>query len=91
MIRESDHFKKRCQQRGYRKRDINLIMEVAGLCRDGAFLTKKTVAQAIEQRKSEIQSLERLNGTMLVLDERFRIGVTAYRPSKRKIRFQNFR
>ena len=80
------HAKQRCNKRGYRKKDIDLVLEYGDLTKDGVMLTRQNAALVISEHKKEIQALERLAGTFVVLNERS--VTTVYRPSKRKQRRQ---
>ena len=90
-FRASQHMLQRCQQRGYRDDDIPLLLEVGVNTRDGVLLRNKDAARGIQQRKKEIQQLERLAGTLVILDAHGLTGKTAYRAGKKKIRHQTYR
>ena len=94
------HGEQRCQQRGIQRSALGVVMEVGSDARDGVFVTKQNAKQAIfdrkkkiseclreiERHKIEISNIERLSGTLVVLkgDQ----VVTAYRPSRRQLRYQ---
>jgi hypothetical protein len=64
------HAQDRLQQRGFRKADIDLILEAASEIGPKIYvLTNQDAAQEIQQRKREIQTLERLRGATLVIEE----------------------
>lgn len=79
------HAETRAQQRGIRKRDIELI-QVYGtpVDVDTWLMRKRDVAREIANRKREIQLLERLKNRKVVI--RGKCVVTAYpsRPSDQK-------
>ncbi len=57
------------RQRGFRKCDVDLILSVATPVADDAFfLTDQDAAREIERRKREIQQLERLRGSKIIVD-----------------------
>jgi hypothetical protein len=65
----TNHPEKRMQQRGFRKHDISLFLNIATRVADDAyFLTKQDAARAIEQRKKEIQQIERLRGSKFIVE-----------------------
>ena len=67
----TDNAENRLRQRGYRGTDIDLLLQAATRIADDAFfLSDKDVTREIEQRRREIQQLERLRGTRLVVDGR---------------------
>lgn len=74
------HAEMRMRQRGVRERDISLIMECATRIDDETwFMRERDARREIENRKREIQALERLAGWKAVV--RGAHVVTAYRSS----------
>jgi hypothetical protein len=68
-IQLTHHAKIRMKQRGFRKADIDLFLTVATQVADDAyFLTDHDVAREIERRKNEIQKLERLRGSKIIVE-----------------------
>jgi hypothetical protein len=68
-VRFTRHAEVRMQQRGFRKTDIDLVLSVATQVADDAyFLTDQDAAREIEQRKREIQQLERLRGSKVIVE-----------------------
>jgi hypothetical protein len=68
-LRLTDHAETRMRQRGFRKADVDLVLRVATRVADDAFfLTDKDAAREIERRRREIQQLERLRGSKLVVE-----------------------
>lgn len=66
----TDHAEARMRQRGFRKADIYLVLRVATRVADDAFfLTDKDAAREIERRRREIQQLERLRGSKLIVED----------------------
>lgn len=63
------HAEVRMRQRGFRKADVDLVLSVATRVADDAFfLTDQDAAREIERRKREIQQLERLRGSKIVVE-----------------------
>jgi hypothetical protein len=63
------HANQRLQQRGFRKADVNLILQSASQIGPMVYvLTERDAEQQIKQRKREILDLERLRGATLVID-----------------------
>jgi len=63
------HAEVRMRQRGFRKADIDLVLSVATRVADDAFLlTNQDAAREIERRKHEIQQLERLRGSKIIVE-----------------------
>jgi hypothetical protein len=68
-LRFTHHAETRMRQRGFRNTDISLVLSVATRVADDAFfLSDRDAAREIERRRNEIQQLERLRGTKLVVD-----------------------
>lgn len=68
-LRLTDHAEARMRQRGFRKADVDLVLRVATRVSDDAFfLTDKDAAREIERRRREIQQLERLRGSKLIVE-----------------------
>ena len=73
----SRHAAQRMQQRGVRKRDVELVRRCGTRIDDRSLLlTKRDAEREIALRKREIQALERLRGCKLVLGEE--VVVTLY-------------
>ncbi len=67
--RLTHHAEVRMRQRGFRKFDVDLILSVATPVADDAFfLTDQDAAREIERRKREIQQLERLRGSKIIVE-----------------------
>jgi hypothetical protein len=63
------HAEMRMRQRGFRKTDVNLVFSVATrVAEDAFFLTDEDAAREIKQRKHEIQQLERLRGSKIIVE-----------------------
>lgn len=63
------HAEARMRQRGFRNADISLVLSVATPVADDAyFLSNKDAAREIERLRNEIQQLERLRGTKLIIE-----------------------
>lgn len=63
------HAEVRMRQRGFRNADIVLALSVATQVADDAFLlTDQDTAREIERRKREIQQLERLRGSKIIIE-----------------------
>lgn len=68
-LRFTHHAETRMRQRGFRNVDVSLVLSVATRVADDAFfLSDKDAAREIERRRNEIQQLERLRGTKLIVD-----------------------
>jgi hypothetical protein len=68
-LRFTQHAETRMRQRGFRNADVSLVFSVATRVADDAFfLSDKDAAREIERRRHEIQQLERLRGTKLIVD-----------------------
>ena len=67
-FRFTRHAETRMRQRGFRNADVSLVLSVATRVADDAFfLSDKDAAREIERRRHEIQQLERLRGTKLIV------------------------
>lgn len=65
----TNHAEGRMRQRGFRKADVDLVLRVATRVADDAFfLTDKDAAREIKRRRREIQQLERLRGSKLIVE-----------------------
>jgi len=63
------HAEARMRQRGFRNADIGLVLSAATRVADDAFLlTDKDAAREIARRRREIQHLERLRGTKIIVE-----------------------
>lgn len=63
------HAETRMRQRGFRNADVGFVLRVATRVADDAFfLSHKDAAREIERRRREIQQLERLRGTKLIVE-----------------------
>lgn len=68
-LRFTQHAETRMRQRGYRNADVSLVLSVATRVADDAFfLSDKDAAREIQRRRHEIQQLERLRGTKLIIE-----------------------
>lgn len=80
----SAHAQQRLRQRGYRERDIEMVMIYGTVCADAVVLTDRDVRRAIETKKREIQDLEHLRGTAVIVQDG--VVATVYRPDRRRMR-----
>lgn len=64
----TEHAKHRIRQRGYKSADLSLIEECGTPCGDGILMRQRDAAEGIRRRKREIAALERLQGTLVVID-----------------------
>lgn len=63
------HADVRMRQRGFRKFDIDLVIaEATRVAEDAFFLSDQDAARGIERRKQEIQQLERLRGSKIIVE-----------------------
>lgn len=66
----TNHAQERLQQRGFRRFDVDLVLEAASEIQPNVYvLTDQDAAREIKRRKKEIQHFERLRGAALVIDE----------------------
>lgn len=80
------HAEARMRQRGYKDEDVDLVFRVGKRVADDAFLlTDKDAARAIRKRKQEIQQLERLRGSQVIVEGETLITLyhTTMRPRRR--------
>lgn len=80
------HAETRMRQRGYKDEDVDLVFRVGTRVADDAFLlTDKDAARAIRKRKQEIQQLERLRGSQVIVEGETLITLyhTTMRPRRR--------
>lgn len=80
------HAEARMRQRGYKDDDVDLVFRVGTRVADDAFLlTDKDAARAIRKRKQEIQQLERLRGSQVIVEGETLITLyhTTMRPRRR--------
>jgi hypothetical protein len=82
MIAKSNHAVQRAKQRGFGDQDIALVLTHGTETRDGVFMRRQDVIEAIERRREEIRRLERLGGVLLVIKNS--TLVTCYHTTKRK-------
>lgn len=67
--RFTHHAEVRMRQRGFRNADVGLVLRIATRVADDAFfVSDKDAAREIELRRREIQQLERLRGTKLIVE-----------------------
>lgn len=82
------------RQRGFRKADLDLVLSAATRIADDAFLlTDRDAAREIARRKHEIQQLERLRGSKIIIEGNvlitlYHAAATSRRSSNRKSRGQ---
>ena len=64
------HAQKRMLQRGFQEHDTDLVIKFGKPIRRGLYLLRgKDVDREIQQRKHQIQTLERLRGSAVILAE----------------------
>lgn len=81
----SKHAAERVRQRGYRERDIDLVLEHGQPVPNGVLLTARDVAHAEAELKQKLARLERLKGTFVAVKDETVLSV--YRPGNvRRIR-----
>jgi hypothetical protein len=65
----TNHAATRMRQRGFRKLDVDLVLSVATrIGEDAFFLTDRDAAREIERRRNEIQQIDRLRGSKIIVD-----------------------
>ncbi len=68
-LHSTSHAEARVRQRGFREADVDLVLRVTTrVANDAFFLTDKDAAREIELRRREIQQLERLRGSKLIVE-----------------------
>ena len=68
-IRFTHHAEVRMRQRGFRKADVELVLGVATqVSGEAFFLTDHDASREIERRRREIQQLERLRGSKIIVE-----------------------
>jgi hypothetical protein len=80
------HAETRMNQRGFRERDIDLILRYGTECKDGVILEGRMVNRRVMELKREMAALERLAGSYAVTDGK--TVKTVYRAGRRKRRAQ---
>lgn len=76
------HAEARMRQRGYRDRDIAVVLDAATrIDGDAWFLSNRDAQREIDRRRREIVELERLRGTRFVTDGE--TIITVYRAARR--------
>lgn len=83
----SKHCLTRCKQRGIKQSNIELIMSFGSKIRKPGgvfeyFISKKDKQEAIQFLKQCIQSLDKLNGKALIVNEGSEQIITAYHKTK---------
>jgi hypothetical protein len=64
----TNHAEARMRQRGFRNSDVDLVLSVGTRTDEDAFcLTDQDAGREIQRRKREIQQLERLRGTKMIV------------------------
>ena len=78
------HARMRIRQRGFRERDVDLILEQGTLTHDGVILTRKHVADLVADYRRKIADLTRLSGAAVFSEDG--VVVSIYRPDASKFR-----
>ena len=77
------HAKERLQQRGFRKADVNLVLQSASQIGSKVYvLTDRDAEREIKKRKREIVDFERLRGSTMVIEGKNLITVYHARDEK---------
>ena len=64
------HAQRRARQRGFRDSDVAMILQTATqVAADAYMLTRADAAREIARRKREIQQLERLSGSKIIVQD----------------------
>ncbi len=88
----SKHFETRMNQRGLRKEDIDILLNIADrIAPDAYLMTNEVTDQEIARRKREIQQLERLRGKKLIVEGKTVITGYHARQRNQKITFEKGR
>ena len=80
------HIRARCQQRGIRERDLDLVAQFGTETPDGVIVTRKDVAEVERASKRLLNDLSRLQGVFVVTAGE--TMVTAYRATRQQRRSQ---
>ena len=86
MHKKNKHIRTRCQQRGIKERDLDLIAQVGTKTRDGLILTRKDISEVERETKRLVCRLSRLQDVFIAKDGETLI--TAYRAGRRQRRSQ---
>lgn len=80
------HFHTRCQQRGYKASDLDLILRYGTKTPKGVILTNKDVAGVERDLKRRMDRLRKLGGAFVATDGA--TAITIYRATKKQRRRQ---
>lgn len=80
----TEHASRRIRQRGFRDRDVGVILENGTPTHEGVLLTGKDVAERVTEYRRRIAELERLRGAAIFLKDGQVLSV--YRPGAVKVR-----
>ena len=86
MHKKTKHIRTRCQQRGIKERDLDLIAQFGTKTRDGLILTRKDISEVERETKRLVCRLSRLQDVFVAKDGETLI--TAYRAGRRQRRSQ---
>lgn len=64
----TEHAEVRARQRGFRERDVEVILRFGTHTDEGTLLTERDVRDGINELKRQIAALERLSGAAVVTD-----------------------
>lgn len=91
-LKFSKHGNKRAQQRGFQEGDIDLILQCGTQIDEAVFfLSNKDAAREINQRKREIQKIERLRNKKAVIARNTVVTCYHSQPNDRKRMLQKER
>ena len=86
MYELNEHIRERCQQRGIKERDIELIARFGTTTSKGLILTRKDIAEVEHETKRLLSRLSRLQDVFVATDGK--TMKTAYRATRRQRRVQ---
>ena len=82
----TEHIRARCQQRGIKERDLDLIAQFGTETPEGLILTRKNIAEIERQAKRLVHRLSRLQDVFIAADGESMI--TVYRATRQQRRSQ---
>ena len=86
MYMLTTHVQARCQQRGVKERDLDLIVQYGTETPNGLILTRKDIAEVEREVKRLMNRLSRLQDVFVATDGK--TMKTTYRATRRQRRFQ---
>ena len=85
-MKKTQHIKSRCQQRGFKEYDLELVARYGTVTSDGLMLTVKNIANVEREMKRTMNRLSKLKDVFIPTDGATMI--TVYRVDRRRRRLQ---